>query len=104
MLMPTGYSPINYGRDFNYFTKLSVNIIDGYFPNECQILIPFITQTVTFQLESGGPLEYSFNGITSHGDMTDGYASENLTFINRVICKAWFRGTGIVRIEAWGIR
>lgn len=99
------YKPINYGKDFNYFRKLSVDLpLDGYFSDECQILIPFSTQTVTFQLENGGPIEYSFNGITCHGDMMDGYASENLTFENRVICKAWFRGTGTIRIEAWSIR
>lgn len=98
------YKPIDYGKDFNYFKKLSVATVDGYFPNECQVLIPFSTYSVSFQLESGGPLEYSFNGINVHGDMTDGYASENLSFLNRVICKIWFRGTGTVRIEAWGIR
>jgi hypothetical protein len=98
------YKAITWGKDFNFFRKLDVSISDGYFPNECQILIPFSTQTVTFQLESGGPLEYSFNGNTLHGDMTDGYASESLTFQNRALCKIWFRGTGSVRVEAWGIR
>jgi hypothetical protein len=98
------YTAIDYGKDFNYFNKLSVNITDGYFPTNCQILIPFSTYTVTFQLESGGPLEYSFNGITVHGDMTSTLPSNNLVFENRVISKIWFRGSGTVRIEAWGIR
>jgi hypothetical protein len=103
--MSNSLKAIDYGRDYNYFNKLSVNLpIDGYFSDDCQILIPFTTSTVTFQLESGGPLEYSMNGLTVHGNMTDGYASENLTFINRVMCKVWFRGVGTVRIEAWGIR
>ena len=96
--------PINYGKKYNYFNKLSVNISDGYFPTNCQCLIEFMTQTVTFQLEAGGPLEYSFDGINLCGDMTDGYASDNLTFENRVINKIWFRGTGTVRIEAWATR
>ena len=98
------YKPINYGKDFNFFNKLSISISDGYFPNECQIVIPFSTYSVTFQLENEGPLEYSFNGITLHGDMTSGKSSANLIFENRVISKIWFRGTGTVRIEAWGIR
>jgi hypothetical protein len=96
------YKAIDYGRDFNFFKKLDVNIpIDGYFPTNCQVFISFPTSTVTFQLESGGPLEYSFNGINVHGDMTDGYFSENLTFLNRAVSKLWFRGIGTVRIEAW---
>lgn len=98
------YSKIDCGRDFNYFNTLSVAISDGYFPAACQVVIPFSTHTVTFQLESGGPLEYSCNGTTLHGTMRDGYASESLTFANRVMSKLWFRGTGTVRIEAWGIR
>ena len=102
--MTSPFSVINYGKDFNYFNKLSVSITDGYFPTECQILIPFSTYTVTFGLESGGLVEYSFNGITLHGDMTDGYASEHLVFENRVISKIWFRGAGTIRVEAWGIR
>jgi len=102
--MTSPFSVINYGKDFNYFNKLSVNIADGYFPAECQILIPFSTYTVTFDLESGGPVEYSFNGITLHGDMTSGLPSASLVFENRVISKIWFRGSGTIRIEAWGIR
>jgi len=102
--MGTPYGPIDYGRDFNYFNKLTVNVTDGYFPSECQVLIPFMTYTITFDLESGGPLEYSFNGITLHGDMTSGQASQSLVFENRVISKIWFRGSGVVRIEAWAIR
>ena len=98
------YAAIDYGKDFNYFNKLSVAITDGYFPTNCQVLIPFSTYTVMFHLESGGPLEYSFNGITLHGDMTTGMSSESLVFENRVISKIWFRGTGTVRVEAWGIR
>lgn len=98
------YGPINYGKDFNFFKKLTVNITDGYFPSQCQILIPFMTQTVTFDLESGSSVEYSFNGNTLHGDMTAGEASENLVFENRVINKIFFRGTGVVRIEAWATR
>mgnify|MGYP007038839828 CR=1 FL=1 len=88
------------GRDFNFFEKLSFSKVD--FSDECDIIITFPTNTVTFQLESGGPIEYSFNGNKSHGDMATGKASASLTFSNRTVTKIWFKGTGVVRIEAWG--
>lgn len=102
LIMPNiSYAAINYGTDHNFFRKLSVDITDGYFPANCQILIPFTTTGATFQLESGGPVEYSFNGLTLHGDMMDGYSSESLIFENRVLSKIWFRGAGTIRVEAW---
>jgi len=110
-----GYT--NYGRNFNFFQKVSVtatsfgsNSVDGYQPDA---LITFPTQTVTFQLEPAaesdgyGLIQYSFNGITIDGDMSYGNYSANLTFENRVISKIWFKlvsGSATVRIEAWGIR
>ena len=97
-----------YGRDFNFFKKMTVvatefgdQSIDG---NQPDMIITFPTYTVTFQLETDGSVEYSFNGTTVHGDMTAGRFSANLIFENRVISKIWFKGAGIVRIEAWGIR
>jgi hypothetical protein len=95
------------GRDFNFFNKVTVTWstfggnTDGYAPD---LIITFPTYTVTFQLESGGPVQYSFNGHTIHGDMTTGLPSASLTFQNRVISKIWFKGSGTVRVEAWGIR
>jgi len=93
---------ITYGRDFNFFQKLTVSA--NSFNTDADMLITFPTYTVTFQLESGGPIQYSFNGNTIHGDMTVGLPSANLTFQNRVISKIWFKGTGVVRVEAWAIR
>jgi hypothetical protein len=104
-----GYTTL--GRDFNFFQKVPVtatgfgsNSIDGYQPDA---LITFSTCAVTFQLEGTGVIQYSFNGQTTHGDMSSGLASANLVFQNRVISKIWFRlvsGSPIVRIEAWSIR
>lgn len=94
------------GRDFNYYTKFTVtastyggNSVDGYQPD---IVIPFSSFTVSFQLENAGNIQYSFNGTTTHGDMIDGYASETLLFQNRTISKIWFKGSGVVRVESWG--
>lgn len=89
--------------NFNFFKKLTVTAsnFDGY---QSDITIPFSTYTVTFFLESGSSVQYSFDGVNVHGDMTSGQASATLTFQNRVISRAWFKGTGTVRIEAWGLR
>lgn len=110
--MPTNNFPnigfTTYGRDFNFFQKLTVvatnfgdQSVDGYQPD---MVITFPTYTVTFQLESGGPVQYSFNGTTVHGDMTSGKSSATLIFENRTISKIWFKGSGVVRVEAWAIR
>jgi hypothetical protein len=97
-------APINYGYDFNFFRKFS-STASSYNTNaDVVINLKAPTYMVTFFLESGGPLTYSFNGTTDHGDMTTGQASASLTFQNRVISKIWFKGTGVVRIEAWAIR
>ena len=110
--MPTNNFPYvgytNLGYDRNFFQKLTVtatsfgsNSVDGYQPD---MVITFPTQTVTFFLESSGPCQYSFNGTTIHGDMTAGQASATLTFTDRTISKIWFKGSGVVRVEAWAVR
>lgn len=99
------YNKILYGRDFNYFKRVtSVTAGGAAFATDCDVMIPISTQALTFNLESGSFIEYSFNGNTVHGDMTAGLASANLKFDNRVVSKIWFRGTGIIRVEAWAIR
>jgi hypothetical protein len=97
-------APIDYGYDFNFFKKYTSS--GGSYSTDANVLINMKapTYTVTFQLESGGPVTYSFNGLTDHGDMTLTLPSQNLIFENRVISKIWFKGSGVVRIEAWAIR
>lgn len=97
-------APIDYGYDFNFFTKLTVS--NANFNSDCDVTINMKAPTyaVSFQLESGTRVEYSLNGLTTHGDMILNESSENLLFENRVISKIWFRGDGYVRIEAWAIR
>lgn len=97
-------APIDYGYDFNFFTKHTVANVN--YNNDCDITINMKAPTyaVSFQMETGTRIEYSFNGLTTHGDMTLNEASANLLFNNRVISKIWFRGDGYVRVEAWAIR
>ena len=100
-------APITFGKDYNFFQKITVTA-GASFNTDADIIIWFPTYTVTFQLESGGPVQYSFNGATTHGDMTAGTTglinSNSLVFQNRVISKIWFKGSGVVRVEAWANR
>jgi hypothetical protein len=90
------------GKTFNFFQKVNVSVL--LIATNPDFVITFPTQTVTFQLESGSGVSYSFDGNNTSGDMTSGKASATLTFDNRVISKVWFWGTGVVRVEAWGTR
>lgn len=97
--------PITYGRDFNFFKNVTPTVaINAAFNFDADVCITFPTYTVTFMV-TGGPVQYSFNGNTVHGDMAVSPAlNSSLIFENRQIAKIWFRGTGTVRIEAWGTR
>jgi|ERR1700722_473674 len=95
---------ITWGKDFNFFQNFTVTASIGAFNTNADVVITFPTYTVTFM--STGALQYSFNGNTVHGDMNMNsiITSNILVFENRPISKIWFRGTGLVRIEAWGTR
>lgn len=99
---PVAIPPITIGFDHNFFEVITVT--NGSFNHLSDLYIPFSTYTVTFQLQSGGPVQYSFNGNTVHGDMTLTLPSQSLVFQNRVISGIWFKGNGVVRVEAWSIR
>jgi hypothetical protein len=102
--------PITYGRDFNFFANVTPTVaIGSSFNFDADICITFPSYTVTFTVASGGGVaQYSFNGNTVHGDIggpSGGVAGVySLVFQNRQISKVWFRGTGPIRVEAWGIR
>lgn len=104
---------IQYGRDFNFFKNVTPGGSgSGVFATDCDLIITFPTQTVTFWMGSGlgaGVVQYSFNGTDIHGtlDSTNSTAPATLTFENRPVSKIWFSaisGTPIVRVEAWGTR
>jgi hypothetical protein len=100
--------PITYGRDFNFFANVTPTIAVGTaFNFDADVCITFPTYTVTFTAATGAAVQYSFNGNTVHGDMgavSGGVGVTTLTFENRQISKIWLRGSGIIRIEAWGTR
>lgn len=90
------------GKDYNFFTKITVT--DTSFPATSQITIPFGGQ-YGFSLVNEGSVvvEYSFNGITLHGDLTPGTPTAAIIFDNRRVPAIWFRASSSsrVRVEAW---
>lgn len=91
------------GRDFNFFKKVTVS--SATFQDQCDAIITFPTQSVTFLLDGTGVVEYSFNGNTTHGDMDSSKSTKGLVFDNRRVSKIWFKlisgGPVTIRIEAW---
>lgn len=113
-----GIKKINQSTDFNYFQKVDVNwsqfgapdgytITDGYGPD---LVIKFVTQSIMFLNEGTGVVEYSFNGVTVHGELDSANSSKFLTFDSRVVSTIWFRvksgstGPIKIRVDAWGLR
>ena len=82
--------PITYGFDSNYFSKVIVTS-DGYWNTNCDIIIPFSTQTVMFLNLGTGVVEFSFNGSQIHGELNSGNPSAGMVWDNRTIAKVWFR-------------
>jgi len=104
-------APITYGRDFNFYKKMSVSATA--FNTDADMIITFTTQGVQFlNLGSGtaNVIEFSFNGNTVHGELDASRVSAGITFDNRVVCKIWFRiqsgstGPVDVSVNAWSIQ
>jgi hypothetical protein len=104
-------APILWGRDYNFFQKISVSTV-GTFNYDSDVIITFTTQGFQFlNLGSGGTnvVEFSFNGNTVHGELNPSNATAGLTFDNRVASKIWFRvqagstGPVTVSVNAWSI-
>ena len=96
--------PINQGKDFNFFQKVTVNTPG--FPNDAQVVFD-IKYQVSFSLvnEGSAVVEYSFNGNVLHGDLTPGTSTGAIFFDNRRVSFIWLRTAvpgQIIRVEAWG--
>lgn len=102
-----GLAPITAGKDFNQYNTLTIN--SSSFPYEADIAVLFRhIQGFNLFLQSGGPIYYSFNGNTIHGQLIASTSRQFLQFDNRVIPGVWFKvangGTnGVIHFEAWGI-
>jgi hypothetical protein len=99
--------PIEHGKDYNYFKKLTV--INSKFPNNSHVTfnIKFL-QSFSLINEGTAVIEYSFNGNTVHGDLSPGTPSAGIFFDNRRVSAIWFRkaeggADSTIRIEGWGM-
>lgn len=52
-------APITWGKDFNYYKKLTG--FGANFATNADVFITFPTYTVNFSLETTGVVQYSFN-------------------------------------------
>lgn len=100
-------------RDF--YTKIVVTAtdfgstsVDGQQPD---VYIPFGTAGLLLCNEGTAAtsvVEYSFDGITVHGELDPTLPSKTLMFNNRIVSLIWFRiktgssGSVNIRVEAWG--
>jgi hypothetical protein len=96
-----------------FTSALSVSV--AAFPATPQFLLgaavrtkrdPFTKFGVVFMWRTGVKVEYSFDGVTVHGDLEEDLLSQGLSFDNVTLPfgAIWFRcstGTSTVRVEAF---
>jgi len=90
------------------FNRVSVTT-DSF--NDMEIAWTFTANHILLSMEgavSGDTIEYSFDGVTLHGDMKGRTSSEAISYDNRLRSKIWLRRNAsspsasiIVRVEAW---
>ena len=115
--MPSNFFPnigyVNYGRDFNYFQKITVtwttfggNSVDGYQPDA---IITFPTQGILLLNEdTASVIQVSYNGLTVHDQLDPTLPSKGVAYDNRVVSTIWLKlvsgASAVVSIRAWGTR
>jgi hypothetical protein len=88
---------------YNYFEVLAV--APATFPADPQIIFGFLSDGFTFLNRGATVVEYSFDGVTLHGDLNPADSSKSVIFNGRTEDRVWFRapaGAGTVRVEIWG--
>jgi hypothetical protein len=99
--MGTSANPIN---QYNYFIKVTAS--GTAFPTTPQIsvYIPYV-QGFLIGNEGSNVIQYSFDGITVHGDLTPNSPTDSLLFANRPCSALWLcvpgGGSSLCRFEAW---
>ena len=86
----------------NYFKSV---FVDGYdFPESPNCNFRFNSKGFMILNRGIHTIEYSFDGVNTHGDLNPNDSTVGMSFDNRCQCAIWFRGTsglGTVRVEAW---
>jgi hypothetical protein len=89
---------------FNFFIKVTVD--ETTFPTTAQILVPLKgMQGFLIGNEGSSVIQYSFDGINVHGDLTPTSPTDSLLFTNRPAYTIWLctpnGGSSLCRFEAW---
>lgn len=92
------------GHDFNYFQRLSIS--NTTFSSSPDITIPFRGVPSIFLVNEGSnTIQYSFNGLTVHGDLVPGTLSSALAFNGRGQSLIWFKlpsgAASTIRVETF---
>jgi len=89
----------------NFFQKVTFSNTDFAVDPDILIDIRYATQSFSLVNEGTTVIEYSFDGVNLHGDMTPETPTAAIFFDNRLVTKMWFRvplgGASLVRVEAW---
>lgn len=90
--------------DFNFFTKVTAS--GTTFPATAQIIVPIKwVQGFIIGNEGSSVIQYSFDGITVHGDLTPNSNTSSIPFINRQCSALWLcvpsGVSSLCRFEAW---
>lgn len=98
--------PTTIGTNKNHFQKITVN--SSSFPTIAQTIIRFRgPRHIHLSIESGDPVEYSFNGNHVAGDLNTAEPSAQRDLGVRGEGRIWFRlasgSSGVVRVEAWAV-
>jgi hypothetical protein len=98
-----------HGPKRDYFSKTTVTWTtfgggapDGYGPD---LVIPFSTAGFQVVNLGSGIVEYSFDGVTVHGQTNSADTTVNMMFNNRIAPLVWLRlqsaGSIVVSWQAW---
>lgn len=93
------------GAPSNFFKKVTVS--SATFTATSDIVISFSTQGLMMLNEGTGVIEYSFNGVTVHGELDPALPNKGVAMDNIRVCPIWFRlksgSTSVVSTTAWSI-
>jgi hypothetical protein len=108
-----GITKVNYGRDFNFFQKVTVTwstfgggSVDGYQPD---LVVTFPTSGILILNEdSSSIVALSYNGNVQHDELNPALPSKGIAYDNRVVSAIWFKlvsgSSAVISVRAWGLR
>jgi hypothetical protein len=101
-------APISYGRNFNFFKKVTVT--SPIFNFDADLIITFPTQGILLLNEDGygAVVQVSFNGNSVDDELNASLPSKGIAYDVRQISKIWFKivsgSSALVSVRAWGTR